>query len=65
MSQNIKYQKRDKSTGACAYDYIKESCKMVQGWSKNEGCKFKNNLDDAMPAKYCPEIDISAELGDD
>ena len=48
-----------------AYVYIKESCKMVQGWSKSEGCKFKNNRDNAMPAKYCPEIDISAELGDD
>ena len=48
-----------------AYDYIKESCKMVRGWSENEGCKFKNNCDDAMPAKYRPEIDISAELGDD
>ena len=48
-----------------AYDYIKESCKMVQGWCENDGRKFKNNRDNAMPAKYCPEIDISAELGDD
>ena len=48
-----------------AYDYIKESCKMVQGWSENEGHKFKNNCDHAMPTKYRPEIDISAELGHD
>ena len=48
-----------------AYDYIKESCKMMQGWSENDGFKFKNNRDDTMPTKYCPEIDISAELGDD
>ena len=48
-----------------AYDCIKESCKTVQGWSENDGCKFKSNSDDAMHAKYCPEIDISTELGDD
>ena len=47
-----------------AYDYIVESCKMVQGWSENNNRKFKNNRDDAMHAKYCPEIDISAELED-
>ena len=38
---------------------------MVRGWSENEGRKFKNNRDDAMPTKYRPKIDISAELGDD
>ena len=48
-----------------AYDYIKESCKMVRGWSENDDRKFKNNRDDAMHAKYRPEIDIPAELGDD
>ena len=47
-----------------AYDYIVESCKMVWGWSENNNCKFKNNCKDTMHAKYCPEIDISTELGD-
>ena len=37
---------------------------MVQGWRVNNDCKFKNNCAEAMHAKYCPEIDISAELGD-
>ena len=47
------------------YDYIVESCKMVQKWSENDNCKFKNNHKDAMHANYRPEIDISAELGDE
>ena len=46
------------------YDYIVESCKMVRGWSVNDDCKFKNNRNNAMHAKYSPEIDISAELDD-
>ena len=48
-----------------AYDYVKESCKMVREWSVNDNRKFKNNREDAMAAKYQPEIDISAELGDE
>ena len=48
-----------------AYDYVKESCKIVRGWSENDNRKFKKNRDNTMHAKYCPEIDISAELGDD
>ena len=48
-----------------AYDYIVESCKMVQNWSEKDGRKFKNNCKDAIHANYCPEIDISAELGDE
>ena len=65
MSKNIKYRKPAKNTGACILnDYIVESCKMVREWSENDNCKFKNNRDDAMHAKYCPEIDISAELED-
>ena len=47
-----------------AYNYIVESCKMVQKWSENDGHKFKNNCDDAMKTNYCPEIDISNELRD-
>ena len=31
-----------------AYDYVVESCKMVQKWSENNGHKFKNNRDDAI-----------------
>ena len=37
---------------------------MVRGWSVNNDRKFKNNCEDAMHAKYRPEINISAELGD-
>ena len=48
-----------------AHDYVVESCRMVRGWSVNDDRKFKNNCEDAMYVKYCPEIDISAELGDD
>ena len=48
-----------------AYDYVVESCKMVRGWSERDGRKFKNNCKDAMKGNYCPEIDISNELGDD
>ena len=48
-----------------AYDYVVESCKMVQKWSENDGRKFKNNCDDAMNVNYRLEIDISEELGDE
>ena len=62
-----KYQVPDNSEfywSIYAYNYIVESCKMVQGWSENNNRKFKNNRKDAMHAKYRSEIDISAELGD-
>ena len=47
-----------------AYDYVVESCKMVQGWNERNGHKFKNNCEDAMKGNYRPEINISDELGD-
>ena len=47
-----------------AYDYVVESCKMVQGCSEKDGRKFKNNREDTMKGNYCPKIDISDELGD-
>ena len=38
---------------------------MVREWSEKDGCKFKNNREETMNGNYCPEIDISDELGDE
>ena len=46
-----------------AYDYVVELCKIVCEWSVTDGRKFNNKCQDAMKANYCPEIDISDELG--
>ena len=66
MSKNIKYHTTGKIHWRMyAYDYVVESCKMVQGWSEKDKRKFNNKRKEAMKGNYCPEIDISDELGDE
>ena len=47
------------------YDYVVESCKIVQGRSERDGRMFNNKHEDAMKENYHPGINIFEKLGDE